>query len=222
MFSVPNRSHAETHRIVYPPFHLMEVDEKRKIVRMIHGEKGKRDFYFLAPSQDILNEVVLRMEKIIEANDRDAGVVQYEDESFLDNVCESLIEFPACGTNLTITLFSFLFPLRALMHYTVPDVRVVDIHGNPASKNNLSIVGNAFLAVFMCLVWLVVGSYAMVASLETLADLLDIPPAVVGVTVSAVGTSLPNYVASRVAAEKGFGVREDVDLHVELFYRESS
>ena len=47
----------------------------------------------------------------------------------------------------------------------------------------------------------------MVASLEALADLLDIPDAVVGVTVSAAGTSLPNYVASKVAAENGFGVR---------------
>ena len=47
----------------------------------------------------------------------------------------------------------------------------------------------------------------MVASLEHLAALLDIPDAVVGVTVSAAGTSLPNYVASKVAAQKGFGVR---------------
>lgn len=58
----------------------------------------------------------------------------------------------------------------------------------------------------MCLVWLVVGSLAMVSSLEQLADLMDVPPAVVGVTVSAAGTSLPNYVASKIAAEKGFGV----------------
>lgn len=54
----------------------------------------------------------------------------------------------------------------------------------------------------------------MVASLEALADILNISNAVVGVTVSAAGTSLPNYVGSKVAAEKGFGVRcrdEDKD-----------
>lgn len=45
----------------------------------------------------------------------------------------------------------------------------------------------------------------MVASLEALAELMDIPDAVVGFTVSAAGTSLPNYVASKVAAENGFG-----------------
>lgn len=49
-------------------------------------------------------------------------------------------------------------------------------------------------------------SYAMVRSLEELADLMNIPDAVVGVTVSAAGTSLPNYVASKVAAQQGFGV----------------
>lgn len=45
----------------------------------------------------------------------------------------------------------------------------------------------------------------MVASLESLAELMDIPDAVIGFTVSAAGTSLPNYVASKVAAENGFG-----------------
>lgn len=48
-------------------------------------------------------------------------------------------------------------------------------------------------------------SYAMVASLEALAELLDIPDAVIGFTVSAAGTSLPNYIASKVAASEGFG-----------------
>ena len=36
-------------------------------------------------------------------------------------------------------------------------------------------------------------------------DMMNIPDAVIGVTVSAAGTSLPNYVASKIAAEKGFG-----------------
>lgn len=36
-------------------------------------------------------------------------------------------------------------------------------------------------------------------------DLMNIPTAVIGFTVSAAGTSLPNYVASKVAAQKGFG-----------------
>lgn len=87
------------------------------------------------------------------------------------------------------------------MHWTIPDVRRLDQAGNPVSS-----LSTAFAASVSCLVWLIVGSYAMVASLERLADLLDIPDAVVGATVSAAGTSLPNYVASSVAARNGFGV----------------
>lgn len=45
----------------------------------------------------------------------------------------------------------------------------------------------------------------MVASLENLAEVMGISNAVMGVTLSAAGTSLPAYIASRIAAEKGFG-----------------
>jgi Ca2+/Na+ antiporter len=45
----------------------------------------------------------------------------------------------------------------------------------------------------------------MVTSLESLADQIGISDEVMGVTLSAAGTSLPAYIASRVAAERGFG-----------------
>jgi Ca2+/Na+ antiporter len=109
----------------------------------------------------------------------------------------------------------------------VPDVRQLDRNGDPTAS-----IGVAYFATFMCLLWLIAGSYFMVACLEKLAELMNIPDAVIGVTVSAAGasnvprkpfdwypfsharcflsfqnpgTSLPNYVASKVAAENGFG-----------------
>lgn len=45
----------------------------------------------------------------------------------------------------------------------------------------------------------------MVTSLESLTEQLGISNEVMGVTLSAAGTSLPAYIASRIAAEKGFG-----------------
>lgn len=99
------------------------------------------------------------------------------------------------------------------MQYTIKDVRVMDQEGDPTAS-----ISSAFAAVVMCLVWLVIGSYAMVASLESLAALMDIPDAVVGVTVSAAGTSLPNYVASKVAAQKGFGVSYYHELALTCIY----
>ena len=64
----------------------------------------------------------------------------------------------------------------------MPDVRQLDRHGQP-----MGTIGYAFLSVISCLVWLIIGSYAMVASLEALADLMNVPDSLVGVTVSAAG-----------------------------------
>ena len=43
----------------------------------------------------------------------------------------------------------------------------------------------------------------MVASLEDLAEQIGISNAIMGVTLSAAGTSLPAYIASRIAGEFG-------------------
>lgn len=210
--SVPDRTHAEHRRIIYPHFLIMEVDYARLIIRMRHREDTRRDFYFMAPSEEIMQDVVTMMEQFVKKNHEHTEIVndeptEEEKQAFHHgDEFESLIEFPATGSNLTIFFFVVLFPIRFLMHYTVPDVRILDIHGEPVTNKSIGLRGNAFLAIIGCLLWLVVGSYAMVASLEHLADLLKIPAAVVGVSVSAVGTSLPNYVGSKVAAEKGFGV----------------
>ncbi|KAL3937607.1 MAG: hypothetical protein SGBAC_007316 [Bacillariaceae sp.] len=111
----------------------------------------------------------------------------------------SLIAFPTNAPEWQILLYFFLLPLRYAMHYTVPDVNV------PQQDGALDKTSRAYLATFQCLLWLIMGSYTMVSSLESLATLMNVPDSVVGVTVSAAGTSLPNYIASRIAAEKGLG-----------------
>lgn len=185
----------------------------------------------MAPSHDILDKVVKKMDDIIgteenqkkikaalesasdpaqkeEAEEVDANLTE---EGHVDREFESLVDFPTLGSNTEIILFVILFPIRFLMHWTIPDVRVLDSHGNPVGD-----LGTAFVAVISCLIWLIVGSYAMVASLEALATLMNVPDAVVGVTVSAAGTSLPNYVASKMAAEQGFGVRVTPDFVISI------
>ena len=163
--------------------------------------------YLLAPSKDIFDTVVGKCESIVEACvSEEKQPMQWDsrpgDEEFIGGEDQSsLIEFPWSGSLLDVTFHILLFPLKGLMHLTIPDVRHLDSEGNPESG-----LAMAFLAICMCLVWLIIGSYAMVASLEKLAGLMNIPDAVIGVTVSAAGTSLPNYVASKVAAQQGFGV----------------
>ena len=215
MISIPDRADCERHRMKYPAFTKIEIDKERLVIRVINPIEGKRNFYLLAPSEEILHAVVEKMEEMIryqESNERktsdaagsSSSSSQDGDENTDFEHCDdhvSLIEFPVGGSKIEILFFILLFPLRLVMHLSVPDVRVLDNDGNPVES-----LPQAFTAIGMCLVWLTFGSYAMVASLEKLAALMDIPDTVVGVTVSAAGTSLPNYVASRVAAEKGFGV----------------
>ena len=116
----------------------------------------------------------------LKAEDDDASFVEIDFDGADD--FEDLIEFPIDGSNLEVVFWVLLFPLRLLMHFTLPDVRSLDEKGEPTAS-----VGKAFLATLMCLVWLIFGSYSMVASLEALAALMDIPDAVIGFTVSAAG-----------------------------------
>ena len=60
-------------------------------------------------------------------------------------------------------------------------------------------------ACLECVAWLVVLSLAMVWCCETLGELLGLPDSVVGLTLSAVGTSLPNLFASISVARRGLG-----------------
>jgi Ca2+/Na+ antiporter len=164
--------------------------------------------YFMAPSRKILDSVVLKMEEIMERRASESGDTSDDhnptsvnnDEAVNSFEERSLIEFPTDGFVHEILLYVFLFPFKFLMHHTIPDVRTFSPGGDPTAS-----LFTALMAVIACLLWLIVASYAMVTSLTDLADLMNIPDAVMGVTLAAAGTSLPNYVASKVAAEQGFG-----------------
>mmetsp|Transcript_70693 Transcript_70693/g.143568 ORF Transcript_70693/g.143568 Transcript_70693/m.143568 type:complete len:647 (+) Transcript_70693:128-2068(+) len=203
--SVPDICDPNHHRLKYPNFKAIEIDEKRLIIKIVNPVEGKRDYFLMAPSKPIFDKVIERMQEFIDRT----GDFSKEAEAEYDNDDVkfegadghgSLIEFQADSSNLETIFFILLFPFRFLMHFTIPDVRMLDEGGEPTAS-----IGKAYLSTFSCLLWLVVGSYAMVASLEALGELLGIPDAIMGFTVSAAGTSLPNYVASKVAAENGFG-----------------
>ena len=207
MASVPNRKQYSRHTLVYKRFYSFEVDEERLIIKLVASSEKQRDFYLMAPSRNIYKEVVKKLEEMIETwRKEDIGI---DDEALFSSIRiegfaddePSLVSFPSGGAWHEIVIYLVLFPLKLLMHVTVPDVRHIKAHGgDPTASLPL-----AWVSTVSCLVWLIVGSYAMVASLEGLAELLDIPDAVVGATLSAAGTSLPNYVASQVAARQGFG-----------------
>eukprot|EP00980_Cylindrotheca_fusiformis_P017561 scaffold5508_cov104-Cylindrotheca_fusiformis.AAC.5 len=163
----------------------------------------------VAPSKEVFDQVLeqeelTKLHHHLKLPSKDITIVEHPvvlSSTPAEHGGKSLIAFPAGASPIGVFVWTSLLPLRYLMHYTVPDVN----NNTGRGAHNRSSVRVAFFATFMCLLWLVAGSYAMVSSLEGLAELLNVPDAVVGVTVSAAGTSLPNYIASRVAAEKGLG-----------------
>ena len=204
--SVPNRKQYDKHTLLYKKFYQIEVDDKRMIIKLVGRSEKDRDYTLMAPSRVIYNEVVKKCENLIATWSKqdhtsidvmELSTPGIDIEGYADDEA-SLIAFPSGGTWYEILIYLVLFPLKLLMHFTVPDVRHIKSNGEPTAS-----LSTAFVAVISCLLWLIVGSYAMVASLESLAELLDIPDAVIGATFSAAGTSLPNYVASQVAARQG-------------------
>ena len=191
--SVPDSCDPDNHRMRYPHFKAIDVDENHLIIRIVNPVEGKRDFYIMAPSKPIFDKVIEKMEIFMDRNCAvDLGEAKDNDDDDDDDLdeaefegaqsYESLIEYNGDSSNLETIFFFLLFPLRFLMHFTVPDIRLLDENGEMEAT-----IGKAYLSTIMCLVWLILGSYSMVASLEALAELMDIPDAVIGFTVSAAG-----------------------------------
>jgi Ca2+/Na+ antiporter len=164
----------------------------------------------IAPTRAIFDAVLHAFDYYVTETSslRDRGLTELDDDpgrglSKRDRNADGhteLIEPPKNASILELALWRMLFPLRVIMHYTLPDVRRLDHHGLPTASIYL-----AYLSTITSLSWLLLGSYVMVVSLETLAEVIGIPDAIMGVTLSAAGTSLPAYIASRIAAERGFG-----------------
>lgn len=162
--SIPDRQDPENGRLVYPKFSEIFVDEKRLIINLPNPVEGKKDFTLMAPSKETFDKVVSALGKYMANAKKNAVGVPVEveesiatDPEFEDaDVHEELIDFPSNGSNSEIIFWVILYPLRFLMHYTLPDVRQLDSNGELKITEGKRIL-HAFLATFMCLVWLIVG-----------------------------------------------------------------
>ena len=109
----------------------------------------------------------------------------------IDEACTSSSHSYIRNPNLFILSIKFLD--------TVPDVRIL-----PPEKSSIQRT-QAIVSILSCLVWIIVGSLAMCWSLESLGALMGISDMLMGVTISAAGTSLPVLVASCICARQGLG-----------------
>lgn len=98
---------------------------------------------------------------------------------------------------LVYTFHSFchtiLYPLKFSFYHTIPDVT---IEGN-RGKYRASIAISVF--------WLAILSYVMICCCEALGVWVGTSPLVMGLTLSAIGTSFPNMYASMLVARQGQG-----------------
>lgn len=121
---------------------------------------------------------------------------QYYSESGLLDVDEgedyvSTLEYPFGESYGHILFWVLTYPLALLLYVTVPDVR----------KDKCK---KMFVLTFvMVCVWIGVMSYAMVWAADQFARVVGIPDIIMGLTITAFGSSLPSLFGSVSAAKQG-------------------
>jgi len=173
----------------FPHYNSFEVDEARLLINV---KTQRRDYMLLAPSEEIFLAAVARFEEgfdIPKNLNAEEGDVAKEAHS-------SLIDLPSESSFSQTFIHIISIPTKIFVHLTIPDVR---------NGSSISLTAKAFAAASTSILSLIAGSFLMVATLERLAEIFDIPESVVGATVSAAGSSLPPYVSSSIAASMGLG-----------------
>lgn len=89
--------------------------------------------------------------------------------------------------------YYLVHPIRLMIYYTTPDVKL-----NGAKHR-------ATLCIVMCIFWMAAESYAIMLGLIELGNLIQMDPAVVGLTVAAWAASYPALWSSFVVAKDGQG-----------------
>ncbi|NWY41093.1 NCKX1 protein, partial [Sylvia atricapilla] len=101
------------------------------------------------------------------------------------------LEWPESRTKQAIYLF--LFPIVFPLWCTLPDVR------NPESKKFFVIT------FFGSILWIAVFSYLMVWWAHQVGETIGISEEIMGLTILAAGTSIPDLITSVIVARKGLG-----------------
>ena len=97
------------------------------------------------------------------------------------------------GGFITIGMYYATFPIMAALKYTVPDVR------NPKHTKLYPVT------MLLSVVWLAILAEFMMNSAESCGCIAGVAEDIMGLTVTAAGTSLPNLFASIIVAKQGLG-----------------
>lgn len=131
----------------------------------------------------------------VDAQTRD-NLGTYDEGGEAASVSHSLVAEPGKDASIfEIGAHYLLYPAKLALHLTVLDVRT---RASPTGFD-------AVVACVQSVTWLAVMSFGMVACCETIGDIVGLSDSVIGLTFSAVGTSLPNLISSMVVASRGLG-----------------
>ncbi|XP_053479018.1 sodium/potassium/calcium exchanger 1 [Ictalurus furcatus] len=123
--------------------------------------------------------------------DEDQEESGMEDEDGEENDEPLSLEWP--DSRRKQATYLFLLPIVFPLWLTVPDVR------NPASKKYFAIT---FLG---SIVWIAIFSYLMVWWAHQVGETIGISEEIMGLTILAAGTSIPDLITSVIVARKGLG-----------------
>ena len=95
--------------------------------------------------------------------------------------------------SIWICLHYVVLPLKYMLYYTTPDI--LELTARPRYPYTIT----------ACVIWLALLAECLLVCLQYLGNLMHVSPAVMGLTFSAIGTSLPNIWSSMIVARQGAG-----------------
>eukprot|EP00979_Chaetoceros_neogracilis_P005892 scaffold1137_cov247-Chaetoceros_neogracile.AAC.16 len=120
--------------------------------------------------------------------------------SIVDSCVEQITELtadhlkpPKDGKWFDYVCWLFLLPIIALLCFTIPDVR-------QPGKSRL-----CFVAFLLSILWIGAFTFFMVEGAEIIGNALGIPIVLMGLTILAAGTSVPDLLSSVIVARMGEG-----------------
>ncbi|KAL1256872.1 hypothetical protein QQF64_012417 [Cirrhinus molitorella] len=126
-------------------------------------------------------------------DDDDDDDDENEDEAGEEGENEEPLSLEWPDTRRKQATYLFLLPIVFPLWLTVPDVR------NPASKK-------FFVITFLgSIVWIAIFSYLMVWWAHQVGETIGISEEIMGLTILAAGTSIPDLITSVIVARKGLG-----------------
>jgi len=121
--------------------------------------------------------------------------IEEDEEILMDSLYPPEIEEGASCTSRAITYIKYLvvLPIVVVLAFTVPDVR----------KSGCA--KYCYISFFLSIIWIGVFSYYMVDWAEIIGHTIGIPSVIMGLTLLAAGTSVPDLLTSVIVARMGEG-----------------